>query len=162
MARSSSVAFHGSLCGGACAGGWSGPGSRPVRAYATCGSSRSRRYSAAPGLRPELRPELRLAPAIAQSRRGRPGWCEPWGGSWASGPPRPRGLGTPVKAPGIHLNRPTHLIPATFRYQTPTQSLYRDAPRLAFVRDRLQALAADAKKLVDLRSSRGAPPSLGA
>src|SRR5215210_1932774 len=32
------------LSRGACAGGWSGPGSRLGRACATCGSSRSRRY----------------------------------------------------------------------------------------------------------------------
>src|SRR3954471_3590514 len=89
-----------------------GPDSRPDRAYATCGSSRSRRYSAAPG--------HRLAPVIAQSRPGQPGWCEPWGGSSASGPPRPSGLGTPVKAPGIRLNRPTNLVPTTFRRQTPS------------------------------------------
>src|SRR5215218_8948332 len=83
---------------------------------ATCGSSRSRRYSAAPG--------LRLAPAIERSRPGRRGWCEPWGGSRASacssGPGRPART---LKAPGIRLNRPTHLIPRTFRHQTPSTTV---------------------------------------
>src|SRR5829696_4859269 len=58
------------------------------------------------------------SPAIAQSRPGRPGSCGLSDGSWASGPPRLRGLGTTVKAPSIRLKRPTNLIPATFRYQT--------------------------------------------
>src|SRR4051794_20623455 len=48
----------------------------------------------------------------------RRGGASLWGGSSASRPPRSSRLGTPVKAPGIRLNRPTHLIPATFRYQT--------------------------------------------
>src|SRR3954462_1781839 len=41
-----------------------------------------------------------------------------WGGSQASGPPRPSRLGTPLKAPSICLKRPTNLIPTTVRYQT--------------------------------------------
>jgi hypothetical protein len=63
----------------ACAAGWSGPDSPPDRADATCGSSRSRRYSAEPG--------LRLAPVIEQSQPGRQGWCGRWHGPRALAPP---------------------------------------------------------------------------
>ena len=41
---------------------------------------------------------------------------------------RKRGPATRLKAPGGLLNRPTHLIPTTFRYQTPALQLQADAP----------------------------------
>src|SRR4051812_42773791 len=78
---------------------------------ATCGWSRSRPHSGGPA-----RPWARWS---GRSRPARRGWCGLSDGLSASGPPRLRGLGTTVEAPGVGLNRPTNLIPTTFRYQTP-------------------------------------------
>src|SRR3954452_3702659 len=92
--------------------------------YATCGWSRSRdpirplrRASLArPNSGGPARPWARWS---GRSRPARRGWCGLSDGASASGPPRLRGLGTTVKAPSVCLNRPTNLIPRTFRYQTP-------------------------------------------
>jgi hypothetical protein len=61
-------------------------------------------------------------------------------------PPRPREPGTAFKAPRVFLNRPTDLIPITFRYQTAMSPRLPIGIRLTQIRDSKQPSSGSAKR----------------